>query len=76
MKKYYILIGVEILTAVTMKNTIFWDGTMCSPVQVHQHFGGMYCLHFKARRVSQISNQQDLDVMQLLPKYTVSYSRR
>jgi hypothetical protein len=26
---------------VTVKSTIFWDMTLCSPGEVHQHFGGM-----------------------------------
>jgi hypothetical protein len=27
-------VGAEVLTAVTMKSTIFWDVTLCSPVRI------------------------------------------
>jgi hypothetical protein len=30
-----------------MKSTIFWYVTSCSLVEVHQHFGGIYCLQAK-----------------------------
>jgi hypothetical protein len=32
-------IGFEVLTAVAMKSSIFWDITLCSPLKVSQHFG-------------------------------------
>lgn len=30
----------EILTGVTTKNSVFWDVTPCSQVEIHRHFGG------------------------------------
>jgi hypothetical protein len=42
-------IGFEVLTAVVMKNTIFWDITPCSPLTVNRRFGGTYRLHLKPR---------------------------
>jgi hypothetical protein len=38
----------EVLTAVVMKSTIFWNITPCSPVSVNHRFGGTYC-HLLAR---------------------------
>jgi hypothetical protein len=35
----------EVLMVVIMMNTIFWDVTLLSPVEVYQQFRGMYCLH-------------------------------
>jgi hypothetical protein len=42
-------VELEILTAVVMKSTIFWDITPCSPLKVNQHFGGTYRLHLQDR---------------------------
>jgi hypothetical protein len=36
---------VEVLTAVVMKSSIFWDITSCSPLKVNRRFGGTYRLH-------------------------------
>jgi hypothetical protein len=44
----------ELLMAVTMECTIFWDGMPCSSVKVHQHFCGTQCLHHQSQRVSQL----------------------
>jgi hypothetical protein len=41
-------VGFEVLTAVVMKSTIFWDITLCSPLSVNQRFGGTYRLHLHA----------------------------
>jgi hypothetical protein len=38
-------IGFEVLTAVVMKSTIFWDITPCSPLKVNRRFGGTYRLN-------------------------------
>jgi hypothetical protein len=38
---------------------IFWDVTLCNPIEVRRSFGGTYCLHLQSRRVSQTSNQQE-----------------
>jgi hypothetical protein len=41
-----------------MKSSVFWDVKGCSPVEIHQRFGGTYCLHLQCRRISQTRNQQ------------------
>jgi hypothetical protein len=33
-------VGVDVLTAVVMKISIFWDITPCSPLKVNRRFGG------------------------------------
>jgi hypothetical protein len=47
----------EVLTLVTLKNTIFCDVRPCS-LTVYWCFGGMYCLHLQHKRVSQASDKQ------------------
>jgi hypothetical protein len=42
-------VGFEVLTAVVMGSTIFWDITQCSPLNVNRRFGGAYCLHLQGR---------------------------
>jgi hypothetical protein len=44
------LVGFEVLTAVVMKSTIFWDVTPCSPLKVNRCFGGTYGLHFHGEK--------------------------
>jgi hypothetical protein len=51
-----ISVGFEILTAVVMKSTIFWDITPCSLLQVNRRSGGTYSLHFQGRKISQGSS--------------------
>jgi hypothetical protein len=43
-------VGFEVLTAVVMKSTIFWDITPCSPLTVNRSFGGTYRLHVQGRK--------------------------
>jgi hypothetical protein len=38
------LLGTEVLTLVTAKNTIFWYVAPCILVDVHRHLRGIYCL--------------------------------
>jgi hypothetical protein len=40
------------------KNTVFSEVILCSPVEVHQHFRGTYCLHLQDQRVSQARSHQ------------------
>jgi hypothetical protein len=47
-----IVLGFEVLTGVVMKSTILWDITQCSPLSVNRCFGGTYCLHLQARKIS------------------------
>jgi hypothetical protein len=46
------VVGDEILTTVVMKSSIFWDITLCSPLNVNRRFGGTYRLHLQGRRIS------------------------
>jgi hypothetical protein len=46
----YYFVGFEVLTAVVMKSTIFWDITPCSPLSVNRRFGGTYLLHLRCRK--------------------------
>jgi hypothetical protein len=50
-------VAFEFLTAVVMKNSIFWDITPCSTLKVSQHFGGTCRLHLQGRRMMQARNQ-------------------
>jgi hypothetical protein len=56
--KTYVEVGFWILTAVTMKNTVFWAVTSCSSVKA-QHFRAMHRFHLQAQRVTQARNQQE-----------------
>jgi hypothetical protein len=40
------------------KNTIFWDLTPCSLIEVYRRFGRRYCHYTQAQRVSQSSKKQ------------------
>jgi hypothetical protein len=42
------------------QSTIFWDVTLCSPVDIHWFIQGTFCLHFQGRRVKQVRNQQEV----------------
>jgi hypothetical protein len=46
-----LFVGLEALTAVTMKRTVSSDMTPCSQVEVYVSFGGTYILHLQGRRV-------------------------
>jgi hypothetical protein len=43
-------VGTEILTAMVMKSSAYWDITPCSSVIVNQRFGGTYHLHFQSEK--------------------------
>jgi hypothetical protein len=45
----YLWCGFELITTVTVQNTIFWDVTPCGLV-FHRHFGRIFCLHLQGRR--------------------------
>jgi hypothetical protein len=42
-----LLVRVEVLTAVAMESSIFWDIQPCSPVKVNRRFGGPYRFHLQ-----------------------------
>jgi hypothetical protein len=43
-----LLAGFEVITAVNVKSTVFWDLTLCRPV-FYRRFGRMRCLYLKGR---------------------------
>jgi hypothetical protein len=49
-------VGFEVLTAVVMKNTIFWNIMACSPLSVNWYFGGTYRFHLQGRKISRARN--------------------
>jgi hypothetical protein len=51
------MLKFEILTAVTMKNTVFWDATPCNLIEVYRRFVGTYCLHLQGRGISRARKQ-------------------
>jgi hypothetical protein len=50
LKKGYV--GFEVLTAVIVKSTIFWDITPCTPLKINGRIRGTYLLHLQGRRIS------------------------
>lgn len=55
-------VSFEILTAVTMKNFIFWDVMLRSPVEVHRCFRGTCYLRLEGQRVRQASSHLSLQL--------------
>jgi hypothetical protein len=49
-------LGFEVLIAVFMKSTIFWNTTPCSPLKVNRRFEGTYRFHLQARIISRARN--------------------
>jgi hypothetical protein len=44
---YMYSVRYEVLTAVVMKSSVFWDITRCSPLKVNVRFGGTCHLHLQ-----------------------------
>jgi hypothetical protein len=42
----------QVLRALIMNSTIFYNITLCNPVEVHRRFGGKYGLQLQERSVS------------------------
>jgi hypothetical protein len=47
---HYYFIGFEVVTAVTMKNAVFWNLAPCRSC-VNRRFGGRYRLHLQGRKI-------------------------
>jgi hypothetical protein len=58
-KRMQWIVWFEVLTAVVMKSTIFWDITPCSPLSVNRRFGGTCRLLFQGRRIRRVRNQRE-----------------
>jgi hypothetical protein len=54
------VVGFEVLTAVVMKSTIFWDIMPCSPLKANRHFRRTYRLHFQGRSISRTRYQHEI----------------
>jgi hypothetical protein len=50
---------LEVVTAVVMKSSTFWDIIPCSPLKIYRHFVVIYYLHFQCRRTSHARNQDE-----------------
>jgi hypothetical protein len=55
----FINLGFEVLTAVVMKSSIFWDIKPCSPLKFNRRFGGTYRLHLQGQKISRARNQRE-----------------
>jgi hypothetical protein len=51
--------GFEVLTAVVMKISIFWDITLCGPLKINRRFGGICRLQLQARKIGQERYQRE-----------------
>jgi hypothetical protein len=51
-------VGFEILTAVIMKNSVFWNITPCSPLKVNRRFGGTCRLSIQCLKIIQARNRR------------------
>jgi hypothetical protein len=70
----YNRIGFEVLTAVVMMCTIFWDITPCSQFKVSRSFGRTYRLHVQGRRISRATNVKAGDKQSRLLATCSAYS--
>jgi hypothetical protein len=52
-------VGFEVLTAVVMKSTLFWDITPYSLLKVNRRFGETYRLHLQVWRIIRARNQRE-----------------
>lgn len=57
------------------KTTLFCDIMTCTPVEAHRRFGGIYGLHFLARRVIHERSQCEASDKQCVPpKHRKTYA--
>jgi hypothetical protein len=50
-------LSFEVLTAVVVKGSVFWDITPYTPLKVNRRFGGIRRLQLHDQRISQTRNQ-------------------
>jgi hypothetical protein len=55
-------VGLEVLTAVAMKNSVFWDITLCRLLKGNRRFRGTFRLILQGRRISHARNQDEKQV--------------
>jgi hypothetical protein len=56
--------GFQILIAVFINTSIFWDITPCDPLKVNRRFGRTYGIHIQGQRLNQARNQRGADSKQ------------
>jgi hypothetical protein len=49
-----------------MKNNIFWDITLCSPLKVNGRFGETYRLHIQSRKIKRPGNPRNQETNRAL----------
>jgi hypothetical protein len=69
--RYKKSVGFEVLTAVVMKSSIFWDIMPCSPLEISRRFGGIYRLHLQGRIINRARNQRESRWHSLPPAFTL-----
>jgi hypothetical protein len=57
--KYKENVGFEVIIAVVMKSSVFWDITPYSPLKVNRRFRGTYWIHLQGGRISREKNQRE-----------------
>jgi hypothetical protein len=64
-------VRLEVLTAVVMKSSVFWDITQCSPLEVSRRLGGTYLLYLQGRirRERYQSESRRLDFQRTTRRY-------
>jgi hypothetical protein len=62
-----LIVGFVVLTAATIKRSIFLDITPCSPLEFNLRFEGICRLHLLGRRISQARNQLEAGSKQSNP---------
>jgi hypothetical protein len=80
MKQYYYG-GFEVLTAVVMKSSTFWDSKQRTPLKVNRRFGGISRLYLQCR-IRQARNHREAGSKQSAAfngppaDYTLLYRRK
>jgi hypothetical protein len=65
----------EVLTAVVMSSSIFWDITPYSPLNVNWRFGRTFRLHLQNRKIKLARNQCESRWQALAPAFTFDLAR-
>jgi hypothetical protein len=66
-------VEIQVLVAVVMKSSIFWDITPCRLLKVNGRFGGTCRLHLQGRRISKARNQRETGCTTLKLESTCSF---
>jgi hypothetical protein len=73
--RYIIFTILQVLTAGSMKSTIFWDVPLCSVIEVRWSLGRMYCPHLRGRRLRVTSGLVVACLMKLGSGGSISYKQ-